>query len=101
MRVSALVGIAFMSLPLVASASSQVSPQDAESMPMEELADRAPDRIQGFTPYIQDLDASVDQTAAARCGTQMTVGSQATGGHSRLNRAGISKAWTVCAAATN
>jgi hypothetical protein len=62
MRVLALVGFAFLSLPLVASASPQVSSQDAETMRIEALADRAPDRIQGFTPYIQDLDATVDQT---------------------------------------
>ena len=62
MRVLALVGIAFSSLPLVATASPQVSTEDAEIMRIEALADRAPDRVQGFTPYIHDLDATVDKT---------------------------------------
>lgn len=62
MRVLTLVGIVFFSLPLVATTSPQVSAEDAEIMRSEALADRAPDRIQGFTPYIHDLDASVDQT---------------------------------------
>ncbi len=62
MRVLALVGVAFLSFPLVATASPQVSAEDAETMRIEALADRAPDRVQGFTPYIHDLDAMMDQT---------------------------------------
>src|ERR1041385_3706127 len=62
MRVLALVGIAFLSFPLVATASPQVSAEDAEIMRIEALADRAPDRVQGFTPYIHDLDGTADLT---------------------------------------
>jgi hypothetical protein len=65
MRVIALVGIAYLSLPLVATASPQVSSQDAETMRIEALADRVPDRVQGFTPYIHDLDAMVDRTTGS------------------------------------
>ena len=62
MRVLALIGIAFLSFPLVATASPQVSAEDAETMHIEALADRAPDRVQGFSPYIHDLEAATDLT---------------------------------------
>jgi hypothetical protein len=62
MRMLALVGIAFLSFPLVATASPQVSAEDAEIMRIEALADRAPDRVQGFTPYIHGLEATTDVT---------------------------------------
>jgi hypothetical protein len=62
MRVLALVSIAFLSFPLTATASPQVSAEDAEIMRIEALADRAPERIQGFTPYIHDQDATADPT---------------------------------------
>jgi hypothetical protein len=61
-RVLALIGIAFLSFPLVATASPQVSAEDAETMRIEALADRAPDRVQGFTAYFHDLDGMVDLT---------------------------------------
>ena len=66
MRVLALVGMAFLSFPLVATASPQVSAEDAETMRIEALADRAPDRVQGFTPYIHDVEGKAGLTTTGR-----------------------------------
>jgi hypothetical protein len=66
MRTLAFVSIAFLSLPLIATASPQVSAEDPEST--EALANQAPDRVQGFRPNIHDLDQMVDRTTGHNLG---------------------------------
>lgn len=60
MRVLALVGVACLILKSLASASPQVSSDDAELMQIEALADRAPDRVQGGMPYLSTSDETPD-----------------------------------------
>ena len=55
--------ILWIALILPASASSVVSPEDAETMRLEALADRASDRIHGrFDFMLEDPDVAVDVT---------------------------------------
>src|SRR4051812_18393195 len=55
--------VMWIALILPASASPVVSPEDAETMRLEALADRAPDRIHGsFDFLLEDPDMAVDAT---------------------------------------
>jgi hypothetical protein len=55
--------VMWIALTLPASASPVVSPEDAETMRLEALADRAPDRIHGrFDFMLEDPDVAVDTT---------------------------------------
>jgi hypothetical protein len=55
--------VMWIALVLPASASPVVSPDDAETMRREALADRAPDRIHGrFDFLLEDPDMAVDAT---------------------------------------
>jgi hypothetical protein len=62
--------VIWIGLILPATASPVVSPEDAEIMRLEALADRAPDRIHGrFDFLLEDPDVAVDTTTG-----QMTPG---------------------------
>ena len=55
--------VMWTALILPASASPVVSPEDAETMRLEALADRAPERIHGrFDFLLEDPDMAVDMT---------------------------------------
>jgi hypothetical protein len=59
-----LISVAFLATyGSFAFAAPKVSPEDAELMRVEALADRAPEHIQGFAPYVlSDPDTAVDKT---------------------------------------
>jgi len=66
MRTLTFVSIAFLTFPLVATASPQVATEAPENI--EALANQAPDRVQGFRPNMHDLDQMVDRTTGHNLG---------------------------------
>jgi hypothetical protein len=62
MRVAAVVAV-LLATATSAGASQSVSAEDAETMRLQALADRAPDNIHGSADFIlRDPDADVDRT---------------------------------------